>query len=140
MKTAPKNITVTQKKIIWSIARKSLCLDDSTLYACIMEMFGAERMSALTAAQADLLIKELRRKECGLGDRLTALQYRGITRRAKDLGWSLQGLHQFIKNETSMDELSWLTVEQARFVITGMEKIRKWRETHPKEEIIDGVQ
>lgn len=136
---APKNITAIQKKIIWSIARKSLGLDGSTLYACIMEMFGAERMSALSAAQADLLILELRRKEYRLGDRLTALQYRGITRRAKELGWSLVGLRQFIKNETGIDELSWLTVEQARFVITGMEKIKKWRQTHPEEKI-DGVQ
>lgn len=127
MKTAPKNITVTQKKIIWSIARKSLCLDDSTLYACIMEMFGAERMSALTAAQADLLIKELRRKEYKLGDRLTAPQYRGIVRRSEELGWARKELHEFIKKETGTDALEWLTVEQARFVITGLEKVKKWR-------------
>ena len=136
---APKNITAIQKKIIWSIARKSLGLDGSTLYACIMEMFGAERMSALSAAQADLLILELRRKECRLGDRLTPLQYRAILRRAEELGWSTKGLRRFIKNETGADELSWLTVAQARFVITGMEKIKTWRRTH-REEKIDGIQ
>lgn len=125
--SAIKNITVQQKKIIWSIARKSLNMDDSTLYACIMEMFSAERMSALTAAQADLLIQELRRKEYNLGDRLTPLQYRGILRRSEDLGWPRKQLYEFIKKETGIDALEWLTVGQARIVITGLEKIKKWR-------------
>ena len=123
-----KNITQQQKKIIWSIARKGLKLDDSTLYACIMEMFGAERMSALTAAEADILIRELRRKDNNLGpDRLTPLQYRGIVRRGEELGWTQEQLYKFIKQETGSDALEWLTVAQARFVITGLEKVKKWR-------------
>lgn len=125
---APKNITATQKKIIWSIARKGLKLDDSTLYACIMQMFSVERMSALTAPQADLLIRELRLKECNLsGERLTAPQYRGIVRRGEELGWTRNQLYDFIKQETGTDALEWLTVAQARFVITGLEKVKKWR-------------
>ncbi|MEG1912773.1 MAG: phage protein GemA/Gp16 family protein [Cloacibacillus sp.] len=122
-----KNITAQQKKIIWSIARKGLNLDDSTLYACIMEMFSVERMSALTAAQADLLIQELRRKEYKLGERLTPMQYRGILRRAEDLGWTRKQLYDFVKKETGVDALEWIGVQQARFVITGMEKVKKWR-------------
>ena len=125
--TAPKNITTDQKKIIWSIARKGLKMDGSTLYACIMEMFGVERMSALNAAQADLLIQELRRKEYNLGDRLTPLQYRGILRRSEELGWSRKELYDFIKKETGVDALEWITVPQARIVITGLEKVKKWR-------------
>ena len=125
---APKNITPQQKKIIWSIARKGLKLDDFTLYACIMQMFGAERMSALTAAEADILIRELRRKEDNIGpDRLTPLQYRGIVRRGEELGWTRKQLYDFIKQETGTDALEWISVAQARFVITGLEKVKKWR-------------
>lgn len=139
--TAPRNIDVKQKKIIWSLAKKGLSMESDDLYAMIMAMFSAERMSALTYYQAELLIKELRRRIDGLGfDRLTPLQYRGIKRRATDLCWSGDGLKKFVKVETGVDNISWLTVAQARTVIAGMEKIKKWRDNHPKEEKIDGVQ
>lgn len=137
----PKNIDAKQKKVIWSLARKGLGMESDALYALIMEMFSAERMSALTWNQAELLIKELRRKMNGFGfDRLTSLQYNGINRRAQAFGWSRAGLKQYIKAEAGVDDISWLTVAQARIVITGMEKIKKWRENNPKEEKIDGVQ
>ncbi|MDO5562792.1 MAG: hypothetical protein Q4F74_04185 [Synergistaceae bacterium] len=136
-----KNIDKKQKKVIWSLAKKGLGVSSDTLYALIMEMFSAERMSALTYNQAELLIKELRRKICGLGfNSLTSLQYTGIKRRAQSLGWTKEGLRKFIKAETGVDDISWLSVAQARMAITGMEKIKKWRANNPKEEQIDGIQ
>ena len=49
-----KTITAAQKKIIWSITRKQLGIQRDELYAAIFGMFEAERMSALTYAQAEL--------------------------------------------------------------------------------------
>ncbi len=139
--TAPKNIDVKQKKIIWSLAKKELGMDSETLYALLMEMFSVERMSALTWNQAEIVIRELRRKATNLSpDRLTPPQYRGIMHRADALGWSKSGLKKYIKAETGVDEVSWLTVGQARVAIAGMEKIKKWREKNPKAEGIDGIQ
>ncbi len=139
--TAPKNIDAKQKKIIWSLARKELGMDSETLYALLMEMFSVERMSALTWNQAEIIIRELRRKATGTSlEGLTVLQYRGIMHRAAALGWSRQGLLKYIKNETGVDEVSWLSVGKARIAIAGMEKIKKWREKNPKAEGIDGVQ
>lgn len=139
--SAPKNIDAKQKRVIWSLAKKGLGMESDMLYGLIMQMFSAERMSALTWHEAELLIKELRRKMNNFGiDRLTSLQYNGINRRAQAFGWSRTGLKKFIKNETGVDDISWLTVEQARIVITGMEKIKKWRELNPKTEAVDGIQ
>lgn len=126
---APKQISKEQKKTIWGLAKSALKIDDSTLYAMICETFGCSRMSAMTYAQADLFIRELRRLAAGLGpDRLSEPQYRKILAIAKDLGWTPGGLAKFVKAQTGVDNLAWLTVAQARAVITAMEKIRRWHD------------
>lgn len=139
--TTPKSIDSKQKKVIWSIAKKELGIESDVLYSLIMEMTGAERMSALSWNEAELVIKELRRKAYGLGlEKLTPLQYRGILYRASAFCWSKEGLRRFIKNETGVMDINWLSVTQARIVITGMEKIKKWREKNPKADSVDGIQ
>lgn len=127
---APKAITVEQKRIIWGLAKKALKISDYTIYAMICETFGCERMSALTYAQADIFIRELRRHAAGLGpDRMTEPQLRKIQASAKDLGWTSDGLAKFVKAQTGVDNLAWLTVNQARALITAIEKIKKWHHT-----------
>ena len=127
-----KTITAVQKKIIWSIARKQLGLRSDELYAAIFGMFEAERMSALTYAQAELFIGELRRRAAGLGpDRLTEPQYRKIMAMTRSLGWKPENLSAWLRRVTGVDEVRWLTVEQARNVITGLERIVQYNERHP---------
>lgn len=126
-----KTITAVQKKIIWSIARKQLGLRSDELYAAIFGMFEAERMSALTYAQAELFIGELRRRAAGLGpDRLTEPQYRKIMAMTRGFGWKPENLSAWLRRVTGIDEVRWLTVEQARNVITGLERILKYNEEH----------
>lgn len=128
--SAPKTITAEQKRTIWGLAKKALKISDETLYAMICETFGCERMSSLTYAQADILIRELRRHAAGLGsDRLTEPQLRKIMHDTKELGWTPDGLAKFIKAQTGVDNVRWLTVAQARAVITAMEKIKKWHDS-----------
>lgn len=125
--STPKVITAEQKRTIWGLAKKALHIDDETLYAMICETFGCERMSAMTFVQADVFIKELRRHAAKLGpDRLTETQYRKIKLSANELKWTREGLAKYVKNQTGIDNLAWLTVAQARVVIAGIEKIKKW--------------
>ena len=127
-----KTITAAQKKIIWSIARKQLGLQRDELYAAIFGMFEAERMSALTYTQAELFIGELRRRAAGLGsDRLTEPQYRKIMAMTRSFGWKPENLRAWLHRVTGIDEVRWLTVEQARNVITGLERIAQYNERHP---------
>ena len=132
-------ITAGQKKIIWSIAKKELSLNDEMLYAIIFQMFNTEQMRSLNNAQATLLISELRRKVAGLSiDKLTEPQYRKIMAMSDEFGWTPQGLCQYIEKETGVSDVKWLSVAQARSAITGLEKIRKWKKNHPVE-ATDGV-
>lgn len=126
-----KNITAAQKKIIWSIARKQLGIQRDELYAAIFGMFEAERMSALTYAQAELFIGELRRRAARLGpDVLTEPQYRKIMAMTRGFGWKPENLRTWLRRVAGVDEVRWLTVEQARNVITGLERILKYNEEH----------
>jgi hypothetical protein len=128
---AAKTITATQKKIIWSIARKQLGISKDELYAAIFGMFEAERISALTYSQAELFIYELRRRAENLGpDKLTAAQYKKIMAMARNFGWTADGLRKHLQRVAKVDDARWLTPEQARFVITGLEKILKYNEKH----------
>jgi hypothetical protein len=136
---AAKTITAAQKKIIWSIARKQLGIAKDELYAAIFGMFEAERMSALTYSQAELFITELRRRAANLGpDKLTEPQYKKIMAMARSFGWTPEGLRTHLLRVAKVEDARWLTVEQARFVITGLEKILKHNEKHA--EAADGIQ
>ena len=133
-------IDVRQKKIIWSIAKKSLKMDSETLYVVIYRMFGKEHMSELTAMQAELLISELRRNAAGLSSNgLTEPQYGKIMAMAAEFGWTAARLREFLEKESGVSNPKWLDAQQARAVITGMEKIRKWREAGHKDGTSDGV-
>ena len=124
-----KTITAIQKKIIWSIAKKQLGISKDELYAAIFGMFEAERMSALTHAQAELFIGELRRRAENLGpDKLTAPQYKKIMAMTRSFGWSAEGLRTHLRRVAKADDARWLTVEDARLVITGLEKILAYNE------------
>ena len=126
-----KYISAAQKKIIWSIAKKELGIEKDNLYAAIFDMFEAERMSALTYSQAEVLIGELRRRTANLGpDKLTEPQYKKILAMVRKFGWTAEGLRNHLRRAAKVDDIRWLTVAQAREVITGLEKILKYNEKH----------
>ena len=126
-----KMITAMQKKIIWAIARKQLGIDKDELYAALFGMFEAERMSVLTWAQAELFISELRRRAARPGPEvLTGAQYRKIMAMARGFGWRPETLREWMRRVTGVEEVRRLTVEQARKVITGLERILKYNREH----------
>lgn len=136
-----KQITPTQKKIIWAIWRKEIRSDDEALYAALNERFGVERMSAMSVSQADAFIRDLRRKQIGLSvDRLSPDQYRAILSYAKYLGWDTAHLHNYMKQQVDVDEIRWLTSAQARAILTGLEKIKRHQEKKIGQGCDDGVQ
>jgi hypothetical protein len=144
---AVKNISNDQKKIIWSIAKKQLGIGKDELYAAIFGMFEAERMSALTFSQAEIFIGELRRRAEHLGpDKLTEPQYRKIMAMVRNFGWKPEGLRTWLRRVTKSEDapqgienVRWLTVEQARKVITGLEQILKYNANHVPEKA-NGIQ
>lgn len=139
-KSAATPISTTQKRVIWSVAKKALQMDDETLYAVIFRLFAKEHMSGLLSSEAELLISELKRLDVGLADdALTVPQYRKIMGMSAEFGWTADGLRRFIRLETGVEDAKWLNVWQARSVITGLEKIRAWKESHPEEAAADGV-
>jgi hypothetical protein len=124
-----RSVTAQQKKIIWSIARKQLGIASDELYAAIFTMFEAERMSALTYEQAEILISELRRRSVSLGpDKLTEGQYKKIMAMIRAFGWTPDGVRSYVRRVAGVDDVRWLTVEKARNVITGLERIRRYNE------------
>ena len=140
VKKAIKMIERKQKNIIWAVAKGPLKMDDETLYVVIYRMFEKEKMSQLTYRQADRLIGELRRNAAGLAqDALTEPQHRKIMAMSSEFGWSASGLRRFLENEVSVSEVKWLNVQQARVAITGLEKIRTWREQNPQKDVMDGI-
>lgn len=133
-----KMISPQQKKIIWSIAKKSLQMDSETLYTVIFRMFEKEHMSELIHVEAERLISELKRLNVGLSiDALTESQYRKIMGMAAEFGWSATALAKYLENEVGVSNAKWLDVRQARIAITGLEKIRSWREQN--REVKNGV-
>jgi hypothetical protein len=139
VKKSAEMIDAKQKRIIWSIAKKSIGMDSETLYAIIWRMFEHEHMSGLTFLQAECLIRELKRNAAGLSSNgITEPQYRKIMAMAAGFGWPPSHLREFIEKESGVGDVKWLSSGQARAVITGMEKIRKWRSG--KEGAADGLQ
>lgn len=133
-------ISPQQKRVIWSIAKKALQMDSEALYAVIFRLFEKEHMSDLLSSEAELLISELKRLDAGLAvDALTEPQYRKIMAMSAEFGWTAQGLRQFVKKETCVEDVKWLNVQQARVVITGLEKVRAWKARHPEEVAVDGI-
>ena len=119
-------ITAHQKKTIWALWKKEIGQPDSTLYAMIMAQFGCEHMSAMSRRQAELLIRGLRRLALRLGpDRLTAAQHGEIHRRRRALGWPEATMDRFCEKVTGVGMIAWLTVAQARCLITALEKLRR---------------
>lgn len=119
------------------IAKKELCLDDDT-YRCLLErLFGVTSAAALTDRQHGRLLGELRR----LGwkpkpakrakppplrlpqlRKMRLLWYRlveaGVIRSVEE-----SSLVHFVKNQTGVERLEWLSVAQASQVI---EALKAW--------------
>lgn len=139
-KKQAESISKKQITVIWAIAKKMLRMDRDMLYSVILRMFEKESMKMLTSVEAELLIRELKRNAAGLSaDALTEPQYRKIMGMAAEFGWSGQGLRTFLEKEVGVSEAKWLDVRQARIVITGLEKVRAWRESLADEEIRNGL-
>ena len=137
---ASEPIDTRQKRVVWSIAKKALQIGDEELYAIIFRMFEKEHMSDLLRSEAELLISELQRLDAGLAfDALSVSQYRKIMGMAAEFGWSANALSKYLEKEVGVSNPRWLGVRQARIAITGLEKIRAWREVHAAEDASNGI-
>ena len=124
---AEPQITTAQKKIIWTIARMRLGMGKDEVYALLFDMFEAERMSALTSAQGDVVIRTLRRLEERYGPgRASGPQVAKIMAMARGFGWGMRGLREWLRRTTGVEDPRWMTVRQARDAIAGLERILAW--------------
>ncbi|MEW5804330.1 MAG: phage protein GemA/Gp16 family protein [bacterium] len=125
--TQPKKmINKDQKKIIWTIWKTKVKLDDEELYRFIEHNYKKENMSDLTFLEADLLISTLRRITGETAGKLTRKQRYAIISHQKELGWSDTELAGFVKKQTGIEHYDWLSPTQASTVISGLVNYRKW--------------
>jgi hypothetical protein len=119
-------ITKQQKKVIWSIWKKGICIpDDDVLYSLIKQQTGKDHMSEMTQKEAEALIYFLRQKSEGSLQGATAAQMYRIREYARQWHWSEAGLRKFLLRVTKKDKMLELTPQEARNVLAAMERIRR---------------
>jgi len=150
MKTITKKITKEQIKYIWILWRKHAGIDKEFLYDVMRFRFRKDSMRELSTIQASDLIdiiknwgnKSTQPSVCEIPNdyRMTTAQFREINRRIKALKWSQEALLNWITDKKVVKHfdkdagLCDLYPDEARFVIAGLEKIKKWNEKRLKSQ------
>lgn len=120
-----KQITAKQKKIIWASWKNGIGLPDEDLYSLILALTGKDRMSCLSEAEGDDVIWQIRQKAEGSVNGATAEQLHRIKVYAATWNWSVNGLRTFLSRVAKQPYLAKLTSNQARSVITAMERMNR---------------
>jgi len=141
-------ITKKQKTYVWSLWRK-IGLNTEHLYDVIQLNFKTDSMTSLTCYQGSRLIdilKNWKEKPGAAADydspiipvlphgqyRMTSKQRYEIERRLAEMGWTYQKLKDWMIKKKIVKywdgNLHDLYPDEARFVISGLEKIRQWEE------------
>lgn len=121
-----------QLRAIFALGRK-LDMDTDDLHGIAYRIGGVESLRHLTAREAGHMIDELRRRagekpnELMSGPcRATSAQQRMIAVLTRDLRWMDQPgrLRGFLRKYAGVDDVRFLTVQQAGKVIDGLKAIR----------------
>jgi hypothetical protein len=129
---------------IWAMARNNLGLDEGILHALVKRRTGRESLKELTSNEAreviDFMVglaggEESRTVNVPIGDGTKAIvtpmatkkQLWYIDRLAKDLGWDRipDRLRGFLHKYAHVDDVRWLTREQAWRVTEGLKRMSK---------------
>lgn len=135
-----------QIKAIWALGRK-LGMDADDLHAIAYRISGIESISSMTGREAGRMIDELKMRAgqkpnapgSGAG-RLTDAQQRMISVLIRDLRWIDQPgrLRGFLRKYAGVDDVRFLTVQQASRVIDGLKSMRDGGRGERKAEVSGG--
>ena len=137
-----------QIKKIWAMGKR-LGMDKEDLHAIAYRVSGNEHISTLTGREAGRVIDELKRyagdqdciqtRSAGEG-RLTDAQQRMIAVLIRDLKWLDQPgrLSGFLRKYAGVDDVRFLTAQQASRVIDGLKAMRDGGRGERKAEVSGG--
>ena len=154
----PQNMDVPWEPIelrqFWAMAR-AVGMSKESVYNLIGKMFpGKEKLHALTRDEFIRLMNDLETKgvrDQGVKNSIdryfagTPMEapWRRIRWLQRQLGWGDEHLKGYIKwhgKDTArwIDHIGWLTVDKARGIITGMEKMRHSKKYRLTKEVVTG--
>jgi hypothetical protein len=124
-------LTKPQLKKIWATARE-LGMDKDLLYSVVQHLTGSDSISSLTIAEANTVIDFLTNQ--AIPGRATKQQIWKINRLAEELGWddNPSRLVGFIKKYAGVENIKWLTSNQAWRIIEGLKKMKARQDTLTK--------
>lgn len=124
------------RKALIHVAKKQLGLDEDTYRALLLRITHADSCKDLNLGQLDAVVKELKAKgfvvkgqKAGqaVASQPTAKKIRSLWLQLRDAGAlrdsSERALVAFVKNQTQVDTLHWLTPAQSYAVI---ERLKQW--------------
>lgn len=135
-----------QIKAIWALGRK-LGMDADDLHAIAYRISGLESIRALTGREAGRMIDELKMRAgektnapIGGEGRATGAQQRMIAVLIRDLKWLDQPgrLRGFLRKYAGVDDVRFLTAQQASRVIDGLKAMRDGGRGERKAEVSGG--
>lgn len=127
---AKKMITPDQIRMIYGIARRN-DLDDETVHDTTWILFGKKSLKELTCYQASHMIDCMRRRtgenQESIPGRATEKQRKYILTLAGKLGMTEEPkrLRRFLRTRFGVDDMAFLTVENAGKVIEGLKAMAK---------------
>lgn len=140
--------SAAQIKAIWALGKR-LGMDADDLHAMAYRFCGLESISALTGREAGRMIDELKVRAGerpgvpthSTGDaRATGAQRRMIAMLTRDLGWmdKPERLRGFLRKYAGVDDVRFLTAQQASRVIDGLKAMRDGGRGERKAEVSGG--
>ena len=120
--------TASQKRMIWSIARK-LNMDDGDLHGMVAGLTGCESIRRLNVSQAARVIDRLNvlsGKSKDIPDRATQRQQNKILALAWAMGWSAdpKRLRGFLEKRIGVSDVRFLSMKQAFVIIEAMKAMQ----------------
>ena len=114
-------ITRAQLRHLWASA-KELGMDSDQVHALVQTVTGQEHISQLTEEQATRVIDTLAGRKTKLPSGVSKKQLWRIRDLAKQLGWAdnPKRLLGFVKRQTGIERLEWLSASDARRVHEGL--------------------
>jgi len=130
----------SQIRAIWGMSKKA-SMDEEILRDLCEGVTGTRRISKLTIKQANALISALnkslpKRSSHSPSGKLSAAQKAKIFKLMYLLGWNYYQLRGFIKKNTGVDHINWLTQKHAFNIIEGLKKIHQ-RKNEVKSDVVE---
>jgi hypothetical protein len=125
---AKQKLSPGQLKKIWALARE-LEIDEDILRTRVENVTGQRSISTLSPTWANKVIDSLSGKQAAPStatNRLTEKQKWKINHMTKEMGWDdPKRLKGFLKKYAGVENINWLTTDQAWRIIEALKKVKE---------------